>query len=482
VTEAPWRGQCLDEKRSSDIVREGQVTAAAQQREHRMLHGPVLPVLASLALPNILAMVAVAATSIAETTYVGLLGRDQLAAMALVFPLAMLMQMFSAGAMGGGVSSAISRALGARDLEGAQSLARHAVAIALGAGAIFTLLFLAGGDALYRILGARGAVLEQAHRYATVLFSGVSLVWLANTMISVVRGTGNMHVPSISILAVALLQITLGAVLGLGWGPFPRWGMAGVALGQVLAYGAACVWLGFYMCSPQRRVRLGRAGWQLTRARFWQILRVGLLACLSPLQSVLTVLVVTGLIARMGVDALAGYGIGARLEFLAIPIAFGVGVATLPMVGMAVGNGDVARARRVAWVGGAMSAAIVGVIGALVTLWPQLWARLFTEMPAVLHYCAQYLRHAGPAYGFFGLGLTLYFASQGAGKVLGPVLAGTLRLVIVLAGGWLLTVINAPEWAYFALVGLAMAAYGVATAAAVWSTRWGAAPARSAAA
>jgi hypothetical protein len=65
VTEAPWRGQCLDEKRSSDIVREGQVTAAAQQREHRMLHGPVLPVLASLALPNILAMVAVAATSIA---------------------------------------------------------------------------------------------------------------------------------------------------------------------------------------------------------------------------------------------------------------------------------------------------------------------------------------------------------------------------------------------------------------------------------
>jgi putative MATE family efflux protein len=448
-----------------------------------MLHGPVLPVLASLALPNILAMVAVAATSIAETTYVGLLGRDQLAAMALVFPLAMLMQMFSAGAMGGGVSSAISRALGARDLEGAQSLARHAVAVALGAGVIFTLLFLAGGDALYRMLGARGAVLEQAHRYATVLFSGVSLVWLANTMISVVRGTGNMHVPSISILAVALLQITLGAVLGLGWGPFPRWGMAGVALGQVLAYGAACVWLGFYMCSPQRRVRLGRHGWQLTRSRFWQILRVGLLACLSPLQSVLTVLVVTGLIARMGVDALAGYGIGARLEFLAIPIAFGVGVATLPMVGMAVGSGNVPRARRVAWVGGALSAAIVGVIGALVTLWPELWARLFTDVPAVLHYCSQYLRHAGPAYAFFGLGLTLYFASQGAGKVLGPVLAGTLRLAIVLVGGWLLTVTDAPEWAYFALVGLAMAAYGLATAGAVWGTPWGAATStRSAAA
>jgi putative MATE family efflux protein len=438
-----------------------------------MLHGPVLPVLAALALPNILAMVAVAATSIAETTYVGLLGRDALAGMALIFPLVMLMQTFSAGAMGGGVSSAISRALGAGDEEGARSLARHAVVIALVAGALFTFLFLVGGDALYRLLGARGAVLDEAHRYATVAFSGVLLVWLANTMISVIRGTGNMHVPSTSILAVAVLQIVLGALLGLGFGPIPRWGMAGVASGQVLAYGAGCAWLALYMCGPNSRIRLGRDGWQLSGKRFWQILRVGLLACLSPLQTVLTVLVMTGLVARLGVDALAGYGIGARLEFLAIPIAFGVGVATLPMVGMAIGRGDVLRARRVAWVGGALSAGIVGMMGLLVALWPQVWSRLFTDKPEVLHYCAQYLHYAGPAYALFGLGLTLYFASQGAGKVLGPVLAGTLRLAVICVGGWLLTATQAPDWAYFALVGVAMAAYGVATAGAVWGTRWG---------
>ncbi len=448
----------------------------ASSREWRLLHGPVLPVLASLALPNILAMVAASATGIAETMYVGVLGRDQLAAMALVFPLVMLMQTFSAGAMGGGISSAISRALGASDVNGAQALARHAIAIAIAAGAAFTLLFLLGGEALYRMLGARDAVLEQAQQYATVLFSGVSLIWLANTLISVVRGTGNMHVPSTTILAVSLLQIGLGALLGLGWG------MAGVALGQLLAYGAACVWLCLYLCAPQRRVRLGRDGWQLTRARFWQILRVGLLACLSPLQTILTVMVMTGLVARLGVDALAGYGIGARLEFLAIPIAFGVGVATLPMVGMAIGSGDVPRARRVAWVGGALSAAIVGVMGAMVAVWPQLWSRLFTDKTGVLHYCAQYLQHAGPAYAFFGLGLTLYFASQGAGKVLGPVLAGTVRLAIICAGGWLLTVTEAPEWAYFALVGVAMAGQRPCSAASAqprrtiasqWPATWG---------
>jgi Na+-driven multidrug efflux pump len=219
-------------------------------------------------------------------------------------------------------------------------------------------------------------------------------------------------------------------------------------------------------------VRLGRDGWHFTRARFWQILHVGLLACLSPLQMVLTVVVMTGLVARLGVDALAGYGIGARLEFLAIPIAFGVGVATVPMVGMAVGSGAVARARRVAWVGGGLSAIVVGSVGALVAMWPQLWSTLFTNKPEVLRYCAQYLQYAGPAYAFLGLGLTLYFASQGAGKVLGPVLSGTVRLVLVCLGGWVLTAANAPEWMYFALVGGAMVAYGLAVAASVRWTRW----------
>ena len=438
-----------------------------------LLRGPVLPVLSRLALPNILAMVAAAATGIAETMYVGLLGRDQLAAMALVFPLTMLMQTFSAGAMGGGVSSSIARALGAGNVDAAQSLARHATVIALAAGLSFALLFLAFGDPLYRLLGAQGEVLAQANRYANVLFPCIVVVWLTNTLISAIRGTGNMHVPSITIMVVSVLQISLGAVLGLGLLGVPRLGMAGVALGQVLAYGAATVWLLIYLADPRQRVRLSRSGWLLQWQRFRDILRVGAVACLQPLQSVVTVLVMSGLISRLGVDALAGYGIGARLEFLAIPVAFGVGVATLPMVGMAIGKGDVTRARRVAWVGGGLSAAIVGALGLLAALWPPLWSTLFTSKPEVLHYTALYLRNAGPAYVFFGLALTLYFASQGAGKVLGPVLAGTLRLVVVCVGGWWLVAINAPDYAYFVLVGVAMAAFGLGAAFAVWRTPWG---------
>jgi Na+-driven multidrug efflux pump len=189
-------------------------------------------------------------------------------------------------------------------------------------------------------------------------------------------------------------------------------------------------------------------------------------------QSVLAILIFTGLLAQLGTEALAGYGIGQRLEFLLIPIAFGVGMAAVPMVGMAMGAGQVARARRVAWIAAGVSAFNLGLIGAVVTLAPDLWARLFSHDEAVLAYARQYLVTAGPAFPFFGLGLTLYFASQGAGQVIGPVLAGTLRLVLVAGAGWWLAQHQGTATHFYVLVAWAMLLYGLATAAAVALTPW----------
>jgi putative MATE family efflux protein len=412
------------------------------------------------------------AVGIAETRYVGLLGTAPLAAMALVFPFAMLVQMMSAGAMGGGVSSAVSRALGAKDPERARTLALHAVVIGTVAGLLTSVLFLVFGPALYHALGGRGEVLEQAARYSGVLFFGAVLVWLLNTLASVLRGTGDMRVPSVTLLVSSALQIAIGGALGLGLGPIPRYGMPGIAVGQIVATGAGVAFLVWWLGSGRARMTLSLRGFTMRGDMFADILKVGALACLSPVQSVLTVLIFTGLVARLGVAELAGYGIGQRLEFLLIPIAFGIGVASVPMVGMAIGAGDVARARRVAWTAASVSAVMLGALGAVVSIAPDLWARLFTSDEAVLEHARSYLRWAGPAFAAFGFGLTLYFASQGSGKVLGPVLAATLRLAVVaLAGAWL-GAQGAPPWQYFALVAVAMVVYGAGTAAAVRLTRW----------
>jgi putative MATE family efflux protein len=439
----------------------------------RLTHGPILSTLLGLAAPNVLAMTMQVLVGIAETVYIGRLGTTQLAAMALVFPFLMLAQQLSAGAMGGGVSSAVSRALGASDTGRANALSFHALAIGALLGVVFTALMLIFGPALYELLGGRGAVLAEAIGYSGVLFFGAFFVWLGNTLASVLRGTGNMRIPSLGIFAASLVQILLGGMLAFGIGPFPALGMAGVAVAYIIANAASAAFFAWYLLGGHGRLRLELRGLSPQREMFVDILKVGAVSMLSPLQSVLTVVIFTGFVARLGVLPLAGYSIGQRLEFLLIPIAFGVGVASVPMVGMAMGAGNVERARRIAWTAGGTAAVGLGVVGFTLALYPDLWAALFTSEEAVLQYARQYLHIAGPAFPLFGLGLALYFASQGSGKMLGPVLAGTARLALVFGVGlWL---VSKPGTAaqFFALVAGSMVVYGCATAGAVRLTPWG---------
>ncbi len=442
-----------------------------------MLTAPILPTLARLSFPNMMAMVAMALVAIAETAYVGTLGTPPLAGLTLVFPLVMLQQMMSGGAMGGGVSSAISRALGAGDERRASALAFHALVIGCAFGFVSTITMLHFGEPIYRLLGGRDTALTQALAYSNVVFLGATGIWLTNVLAAVVRAGGNMKVPSVAMMTTSVAQVVLAGGLGFGWGvgnvTLPKLGMAGIAVGQVIAYSGCALFLLWYLNSGRARVPLHLSNVNLRWDYFRDILRVGAIACISPVQSILTALILTRLVSSYGTETLAGFGIGARLEFLLIPVAFGVGVTCVSMVGMAIGAGNVDRARRVAWTGGIYVAALVGIISLIVALWPDLWSTLFTSDQGVLTSAATYFAWAAPTYALYGIGLCLFFASQGAGKMLWPVLAGSVRLLIIAIGGWWLAAAQAPAGSVFALAGAALAAYGIATVLAVYWVPWG---------
>jgi len=438
-----------------------------------LLASPILPTLLRLALPNTVAMFGSTLVAVAETSCIGRLGTEPLAGIALVFPFAMLTQMMSAGAMGGGVSSAISRALGAGNRDRAATLALHAAIIGACGGLFFTATMLLLGRQFFMLLGGRGEVLEQACNYSQVLFSGAIAIWLVNTLASVLRGTGDMRLPSATLIGAAMVQIIVGGALGLGLFGLPQFGMRGVAAGQLAAFSLGAIFLTWYLISGRSRLKLNFAAFRFQRGMFLDILKVGAVSCLAPLQSVLTILIFTRIVAGFGTETLAGYGMGSRLEFLLIPIAFAFGVASVPMVGMAVGAGLVARARRVAWTAGAAAGLSVGLVGLVVAIQPALWVSLFTRDAGVTAAANSYFAWAGPAFAFFGIGTCLYFSSQGAAKVGGPVLASTLRLLMVAIGGWWLASIEAPAWTLFVLVGGAMIVFGLATVASIGLTRWG---------
>lgn len=445
---------------------------AAQARAALLRDGPILSTLVRLSLPNLIALCSATVVSIAETAYVGTLGVAALGGVALVFPVFMLMQMLSAGAMGGTVSGAISRALGSGDQARARGLAFAALAIGLGLGLLLSLAVRAFGPLAFAAMGGRGAVLASAIQYANVAALAITAIWVTNMLASVARGAGNMAVPAATLLAAGLVQVAVGGAFGLGLGPVPPLGMAGVALGQVAAFTAAAVVLFIHLRSAGAPLRLVWSPGALQLRYIADLLRVGAVAMLSPLLSVSTILILTALVARFGAEALAGYGIGVRLEFLLIPIAFSVGVACVPMVGTAIGAGNVARARRIAWTAGGLAFAALALLGIVAAFAPGLWVDLFTDAAAVRSAAYDYLGIAGFSYGFFGLGLCLYFASQGAGRVGGGIAAQALRLTVVLTGGWYLVSTGAPLWTVFLLSALAMVPMGLGTALFIKLARW----------
>jgi len=441
-------------------------------RTRLLLEAPIVPTVLRLAAPNVLVMVVQASVGLIETYFVGKLGNDALAAMALVFPILMLMQMSSAGAIGGAIASSIARALGARRRDDADALVIHAMLIALGFGLAFTTALLLGGRWLYTQMGGTGASLDAALIYSDWIFAGAVLVWLFNALSAVIRGTGNMAVPANVTVAGAVVLIPLSPLLIFGWGPIPGMGIAGGAMALLLYYLGGTLALWMYLRSPKSLLKPKLAGVRLRWPLFRDILRVGLVGAIATVSTNLSIGIATALAGHFGPDAIAGYGTAARLEYLLVPLAFGFGAPLLAMVGTCIGANDRERALRAAWVGAVMTFAITEAIGLAAAIFPRPWLLLFGNEPAMLEAGVQYLRAVGPLYGFFGLGQVLHFASQGTGRLKWPVIGNLLRLAVAGLGGWLSLRYGGDLVHVFLAQGAALVVYGLVIAGTISGGAW----------
>lgn len=446
---------------------------AASARTQQMLQGPLLPTLLRLATPNIIGLVATTVVIGYDGYIVGRVGADALAGVALVFPLSMLMLQMSAGGIGGAVSAAVARALGAGHIDDAGRLARQAVLLALVLAALFALLLLGAGHRVYAAMGGQGAALDAARAYSAPLFAGGVAIWLANVLAAVHRGSGNMVLPSLALMGAALVHLLLAPLLVFGAGAWAGLGVAGAALSTVLSHALAALLLARPLLRPGGVLTFDARHWRPSGERLWRILKVGLPASLSPVISNLAMAVATALVARFGTVALAGFGVAARLEYILVPIAFGFGAALTTLVATNLGAGQTPRALRVAWLGAAVVALLTGTIGLATALWPALWMAWFAADVEVFAMGARYLQIVGGSYGLFGFGLALFFASQGAGRMLWPLLGSAARLAVMAVGGWLWVV----HWqggldGLFAVVGLSFVLYAGLIAAAIRLGGW----------
>src|SRR5450432_4187205 len=401
---------------ASTALASSQAPKAARTR--LLLEGPILATLLRLSAPNVLNLLAIAGLITIDGFFVARLGANALAGVSLVFPFIMFVQHVSASGMGGAVSSAVARALGAGSRERADAIVSHALLLSIGMALLFSGVMLAAGPLFFRWMGARGEVLEVALRYSTVAFSGIVAVVLLNILANVVRGTGNMFFPASVLLAAMLLHAGLAPLLIFGWGPVPALGPAGAGWSLVVCFTMGSGVLVGYLRGARSLVTLSFTGTRYQWALLREILRVGVPGLLNVAITNLTVVVLTGVAARLGRDVAVGYAIGARLEYIMIPIAFGFGTALVALIGTNWGARQFERGRRIAWVGAATVAVTCGVVGLFFALFPEVWMGLFTHDEAVARVGALYLRTVASVYAVYGLGMALFFAMQGVGNLM----------------------------------------------------------------
>jgi putative MATE family efflux protein len=407
---------------------------AAAARTRLLLEGPIVATLLRLAAPNVVVnVVLIAVTATVDAHFAGRMGPQALAGLSLVFPLIMLMQQMANSSMGGAIASAIARAIGAGRHADASALVVHGIIIAAAMAAIFTAVLLLGGPAVYRLMGGSGDTRAAALEYSDAIFASALAYWLLSTLTSVVRGAGQAAVLALVYVTAEALHIVLVPLLMFGIGPLPPLGIAGAGIATVTSFTASSAILLWYIASGRTAIQLTLRGPRL----FIEILRVGAPMSLQPILNNLALATLTGFVGALGAVQLAGVGVAVRLEYLLYPLSFGLGAGALAMVGTNIGAGNFARAQRIAWISAGLAAAITGCIGLFGVMLPDVWTNLFTTVPDIHVLAARYLTITGSAYVFLGLGLTLAFSFQAAGRPLWPVIGITGRAAVVSAGGWI---------------------------------------------
>lgn len=410
---------------------------ASSARHQRLLEGRILPTIVRLAGPTVVGSLAMMSSSIIQMHFVGRLGVDALAGIAIVFPCLSLMQHVASGGIGAGVASAIARSLGAERKADAEALVLNAVLLAVAFGVAFAGLAFSFGTTAYRLLGATGPTLAASLSYSNWIFSASVFVWLSTLLMSALVGSGNTVVPQIAAVFSLVVVVPLSPALMFGWGPIPPMGIAGCGAALACYYGLTTAALIGYLRSKNASLKLWfdyrLIEWRLMR----DILRVGGLSALGVAIPMLSIALITAAVARFGSDAVAGYGIALRADFLLLTLYYGIGAAIMPMVGTSVGAGQTRRARRIALTGALIAAAIGGTAGLVLALTPSTWVGLFNNDPAVTASSSLYFRIAGIQFPLSALAFVLSSGAQAAGKPVWPFAAVTVRLVVAGGGSWL---------------------------------------------
>ena len=395
----------------------------------QLLQGPVGETLISLAMPMAFGIVTIILFTVVDTFYIGRLGAKPLAALGFTFPISYIVVGVAMG-LSVATSSTIARAIEDGHQLQVQRLATDGLGLAFLIVTCFSLIGLTNLNTIFSLMGARGEILKLISDYMTPWCLGVGLLVIAMVSNSAIRTVGDIKTPATIMIIAGLINVVLDPFLIFGIGPFPRLELQGAALATVTSWAIAFTASLWILAKRERLVRLPIFNPKRTFDSWKQILHIGVPAVGTNVMEPLAMAVIIRIISEYGEETVAAFGVGGRLEALALIGLWVLSTAMIPFVRLNFGVGDCKRIRAALWFGVKFSLIWGGVTFIVLYLLSDFIASIFSDDKAVIAALVLFLHIVPISYGRYGISALVNSIFNALGKPLQASLIIILHLFV----------------------------------------------------
>ncbi len=378
------------------------MSKSPSSNKRNLTQGPVWKNLLNLTLPMMVGILSMVGFNLVDTYFVGKLGANELAALSFTFPVIMMVFSIVQG-MGIGATALIARSYGKNDLEKARRETTDSLVLSGLIAFVFVVVGLLTIDPLFRLLGASEEVIPLIHDYMQIWYLTILFVVVPFVGNSAIRATGDAVTPSLIMVFAVVINAILDPLLIFGYGIFPALGLKGAAIATSVSRAFTLILSFFILYKREKLITFHFPGWKVIRACWSSILYIGIPSGLSRMITPIAQSVITAFIAQYGQTAVAGYGIGTRVEFLSMSILFALSGSIGPFTGQNYGAGNISRIKTSIMQSSLFSIIWGGIVAVVCWIFADQIASVFNSNDEVIRSARLFLYYVPIGFGFQGV-------------------------------------------------------------------------------
>lgn len=372
-----------------------------------------------LAVPMILEMFGESLFAVVDIFFVAKLGANAVAIVGLTESVMALIYAVAFG-LAIGATATVSRRVGEKDDDGAAKAAAHVIYLGVIISLVMSVIGVVFAPNILKLLGAGPDVIVEGATFMRIMLGSNSVVVFIFLLNAIFRGAGDAAIAMRVLLLANGLNIILSPCFVFGVGPFPELGVIGAAVGTTIGRGCGVLFAAWLLFRPGGRIHVARESWKLDPSLLWKLTKLSSTGVVQLLIATASWTALMPIVAGFGEEAIAGYVIALRAVMFALLPALGLSNAAATMVGQNLGAGKPERSEKAVWTAAFFNAAVYFSIGMIFIFFSNPIIGIFTTEPAILAYGTSALHIIAYGFTFYGLGMVLETAFNGAGDTWTP--------------------------------------------------------------